>query len=145
MKNFILTMTMTAFLISLVSLLDYRPTETAYGGTGMKYKGDSGLIVPGGGELVAEVSFTPMQAEKQESEPPEKTESNQATKQATSDKTSEETQAINEATQESSEEINKEHKEEHKKVDITFWCGVLAVVIGEALALLVALAWSKLR
>ena len=71
MKNFVQTTILTLALILMVSLLDYRPDEMAYGGgSGMKYKGDSGLIVPGGGELMAEVSFTPMQAEKQENEPP---------------------------------------------------------------------------
>ena len=133
-------------LAVLVSLLDYRPDEMAYGGgSGMRFKGDSGVIVPGGGELVAEVSYTPMQAEKKENEPPEKTESNQATNQATSDKTSEETKATSE---EATEETTEEHKGEHKKVNalmVTFWHAVAAVLVGVMLTLLVEFVWTKIR
>lgn len=142
MKNFIQAMILTMVMIALVSYIDYRPEERANGGgSGMKRKGDSGLIIPGSGELMAEVSFEPMQAEKRENEPPEKTESSQAIKQATSDKTIEETQVT-------SEEITEELKEEHNKVNgmiIAFWHGVAAVLIGEASALLVAFVWMKIR
>ena len=146
MKNLVQTAIMTLILILTISLLDYRPTETAYGGgTGMKYKGNSGLIVPGGGELVAEVSFTPMQTKKQENEPPEKTqltEENSIPNSTVSEKESVDTNEV------ASEEITEEHKEEHKKVDmlvISFWHGVAAVLVGGASALLVAFVWTKIR
>ena len=142
MKNIVQTAILTLVLILMVSLLDYRPDEMAYGGGyGMRFEGNSGLIVPGGGELVAEVSFTPMQAEKRENEPPEKTETGERTNE-------ESTEVPTTVSETESEEITEEHKEEHKKVDmlvISFWHGVAAVLVGGASALLVAFVWMKIR
>jgi hypothetical protein len=123
-------------LVAAFSFSDYRPTEKPNGnGYGTKHKGDSGLILPGDGEEMANTNIEP------ESIPelPEKTEvayKNTATEETTEERKSE------------SEETTKENKEEHNKVNemiIAFWHGVAAVLIGEASALMVAFAWMKIR
>lgn len=151
MKNFISTMIITAALIALVSYFDYRPTERANGGGyGMRREGNSGPVIPGGGELVAEVSALPKPpAKPADSEPAEKTEPGETSSAISSTETQGAAEGMaEEITEETTEKITDAIKEEQSKVNgmiIAFWHGVAAVLIGEASALLVAFVWMKIR
>ena len=121
----------TLILIAFFSSI-YTPFEPVSSvGYGDKKPGDSGMVLPGKGSKPAEIM-----SESPQNKTAEKTDSFVVT--------SEETEPTEE-----NEEIHTETiKEEHNKVDglmLAFWHGVAAVLIGEASALLVALAWSKIR
>lgn len=128
MKNLIYTLILSVALTAFFSCLGYYPTETkANSGAGTRYKGDSDLIIPGDGELLAEVIIQP------ESIP-----------EPAGDEPTEEAKTDEAAMVETSEEI----KEEHNRMDgmlIAFWHGVAAVLIGETVCLMVAAAWMKIR
>lgn len=131
-------MILTVTLIVLASYLDYRPAEVPTGnGYGTKQKGDSGLIIPGNGEEMAEVNFEPMQGDKRENKPLEKTQLTE--EKSIPNSTADKTEAV--ATSE-------ETKEEHNSMNdilLSFWHGVVTVLIGETVALMVAVAWMKIR
>ena len=128
MKNLIYTLVLFLALTVFFSCLGYYPTETKENiGSGTQYKGDSGLIIPGDGELLAEVIIQP------ESIP-----------EPAGDEPTEEAKTAEAAKVETSEEI----KEEHNRMDgmlIAFWHGVAAVLIGEACAILIGTAWMKIH
>lgn len=135
MKRIVLYLLLTFVLIALFSYFDYRPEEKQIGGGyGPKHKGDSGLILPGDGESLANIMIEPEMI-------PELSE-----EQAVVSKM----EITTEATVSKTESVatSKEIKEEHKKVNewmIGLWHGVAAVLIGEASALMVAFAWMKIR
>lgn len=136
MKELFISLIATLVLMAFFSSI-YTPFEPVSSvGYGDKKPGDSGMVLPGKGSKPAEImSESPqnnrLTSEKTDSfvvtsEEPEPTEESEAT----------------------SEDTSEEIKEEQNKVDgliIAFWHGVGAVLIGEASALLVALAWSKIR
>ena len=137
MKDVFIGLILTLVLIAFFSSI-YTPFEPVVWGSGDKKPGDSDMVLPGKGAKPAE-----SMSESPQNKTEEKTDSvgdeNDSTDGATADKT--ESVAYEVLT---TEKI----KEEHNKVDglmLAFWHGVGAVLIGEASALLVALAWSKIR
>ena len=134
MKELFISLIATLLLIAFFSSI-YTPFEPVSSvGYGDKKPGDSGMVLPGKGSKPAEIM-----SESPQNKTAEKTDSFVVTSEET--EPTEESEATSEVT---SEEI----KEEHNKVDglmLAFWHGVAAVLIGEATALLVALAWSKIR
>lgn len=134
MKNLILALSITAVLFSLFSCLDYRPTEKPNGyGYGTKYKGDSGLILPGNGEEMENTSIEPGSI-------PELVEKEVVSKmEIATEATVSETESVA-----ANEKITEEHNKMNEMI-IAFWHGVAAVLIGEASALMVAFAWMKIR
>lgn len=139
MKNLIISIVLLIALIFYFSCFGYSPMETTNpDGYAPRHKGDSGLIIPGDGELLAEVSFEPESAP----ERLERTEDEQTGE-------AEVTEITETVTEETSEEIHTENitKEKNKMdgVVIAFWHGVAAVLIGEASALMVAIALLKIK
>ena len=131
MKDVFIGLILTLVLIAFFSSI-YTPFEPIVWGSGDKKPGDSDMVLPGKGAKPAEIMSE---------SPQNKTEEKTDSFVVTSEDPTEESEATSEAT---SEAI----KEEHNKVDglmLAFWHGVGAVLIGEASALLVALAWSKIR
>ena len=131
MKNLLLALAITAALIGLFSWMDYRQPIELGNGYVPKHKGDSGLILPGGGNEMANASIEPGSI-------PEQTVAykNSATEARTEERKTE------------SEETTKELKEEHNRMNdivLSFWHGVATVLIGETVALMVAVAWMKIR
>ncbi len=130
MKDFISTVIITLALIALVSYCDIRSTTEQTGnGYGTKHKGDSGLIIPGDGELLADTIV-----ESENATEPLDGVKETPTDNATADKL--------ESVQ--SEIITKEENNMDGIV-LSFWHGVAAVLIGETIALMVACAWMKIR
>lgn len=128
MKDFITAVILAVVLITLFSYTEYNlPTKITENGYA-KYKGDSGLIIPGKGEELANTNIEPELPREQAEE-----------------ETAVETEATEE-TEITSEKNHTEVKGEHKNMNsmiIAFWHGVAAVLIGEVSALLVAFAWMK--
>lgn len=150
MKNFVLATILTAALIGLFSWIDYRqqmfdcvnywqPTEPTGNGSGTKRKGDSGLILPGDGESPADTFIEPESIPEQAED--EQASGSEVTK-VTSDKNK------RQKTSDRKQAISEELKEEHNKMNdivLSFWHGVATVLIGETVALMVAVAWMKIR
>lgn len=130
MKNFVLTLILTAALIGLFSWMDYRQPMAMGNGSGTKQKGDSGLILPGGGNEMANANFVTDNKVGDKKEP-----------------TAEKISTVQKESKAESEEITQELKEKHNMNDIvlSFWHGVATVLIGETVALMVAVAWMKIR
>jgi hypothetical protein len=129
MKDVFIGLILTLLLIAFFSSI-YTPFEPVSSvGYGDKKPGDSGMVLPGKGSKPAEIM-----SESPQNKTAEKTDSFVVT---------------SEEPTEESEEIHTETiKEEQNKVDglmLAFWHGVAAVLIGEASALLVAFAWTKIR
>lgn len=142
MKDLIIALAVTAILIVSFSFWGYDPVEPEdRSGAGSRRRGESGLIVPGDGDLFAEVAdeLEPL-AEPSEDERAQKTEI------AESAEPVKETRAV--AATEMSEQIQeKTRTKEKNEMDgmlLAFWHGVAAVLIGGAGALLAAFAWSKI-
>ena len=128
MKNLIYTLVLSIALTVFFSCLGYYPTETKeISGSGTQYKGESGLIIPGDGELLADTIIEPESTP----EPPQ----------------AEETEVTeeNSATQEIQTEIITKEKNNMDGMLLSFWHGVAAVLIGETVCLMVACAWMKIR
>lgn len=128
MKNFIIAVVLLIALSLYFSFFCNAPVETALqNGFGTQYKGDSGLIIPGDGDSLANTIIEPENAP----EPLQSMEETEVTK-----------------VTEISEETTKEIKEVHNKMDgilLSFWHGVATVLIGETVALMVAIAWMKIK
>lgn len=130
MNNLIITLVLTIVLIIFFSCLGYYPTETKENsGPGTQFKGDSGLIVPGDGEEMANTII-----ESENATEPLDGDNETQTDNATADKL--------ESVQ--SEIITKE-KNNMDGIVLSFWHGVAAVLIGETIALMVACAWMKIK
>lgn len=128
MKTLIYTLVLFLALTVFFSCLGYYPTETKENsGSGTQYKGDSGLIIPGDGELLADTIIEP-------------------------ESTPEPSQGMEETEEETHTETlrnyNKTITKEKNNMDgmlLSFWHGVAAVLIGETVCLMVACAWMKIR
>ena len=126
-KEFLLVIVVTVLLVAVFSYLDL-PVKEIKKPSAMKFKGDSGAVIPGDGKATEEPTTQ------------EKTEI-----------VTEETEEVTEVTEETKitrQEFYTVIKEEHNKMDgmvIAFWHGVAAVLIGGAGTLLVAFVWSKIR
>lgn len=135
MKNFIITLVLTAALIALFSSFDPRQPATNADGYGPKHRGDSGLVLPGDGDQMAEANFKTAPA------PDPVEEQAVGDKKATTKEVSQEIQA---ESQETSEELKKGENDMYNIV-LSFWHGVATVLIGETVALMVAIAWMKIK
>jgi hypothetical protein len=131
MKDLIIAAVLLMALIINFSFCGYSPMEIV-NGSGTHQKGDSGLIVPGKGDALAKTIIEPESI-------PERSER--------ADKA--ETAEVTEVTEVTSEVIHTENIRKDKvKMEgmlISFWHGVAAVLIGETSALMVAIAWMKIR
>lgn len=133
MKNLIYTLVLTIALTAFFSCLGYYPTETKENsGSGTQYKGDSGLIIPGDGELLADTIIEPETATE-----PLQTEVVSEMEIATEPTVSEMEMVQN--------EIKTKEKNNMDGMLLSFWHGVAAVLIGETVCLMVACAWMKIR
>ena len=136
MKNFMFALAITAALIGLFSWMDYRqPLELTGNGYVPKHKGDSGLILPGGGNEMANASIEPGSIPEQT----EETEVVVSKIEITTDATVSKMESVV-----SSEKIT-EGKSNMNDIVLSFWHGVATVLIGETVALMVAVAWMKIR
>lgn len=134
MKNLIYTLVLTIALTAFFSCLGYYPTETKENnGSGKQYKGDSGLIIPGDGELLADTIIEPENA----TEPLQTL----ATDNPVGDKL---TPTVSEMEMVQNE-IKTKEKNNMDGMLLSFWHGVAAVLIGETVCLMVACAWMKIR
>lgn len=128
MKTLIYTVVLSIALTVFFSCLGYYPTETKEkNGSGTQYKGDSGLIIPGDGELLADTIIEPEST-------PEPSQGMEETEEKTH------TETIR--------NYNKTITKEKNNMDgmlLSFWHGVAAVLIGETVCLMVACAWMKIR
>lgn len=132
--DFVVSLILTIVLIVCFSYFRCCPMERQ-NGPGVQQKGDSGLILPGEGEEMAEVNFVTDNKAGDKKEP-------------TADKNEVVVSKTENTTKAKSEETTQEIKEEQKKVEglvLSFWHGVAAVLIGETVALMVACAWMKIR
>lgn len=131
MKNLIYTLVLSIALTVFFSCLGYYPTETKENiGSGTQYKGDSGLIIPGDGELLADTIVAPAST-------PEPSEA-VVVKNATTEPTVSEMEMVQ-------NEIKTKEKNKMDGMLLSFWHGVAAVLIGETVCLMVACAWMKIR
>lgn len=135
MKNLLFALAITAALIGLFSWMDYRKPIELGNGYVPKHKGDSGLIVPGDGNEMANASIEPGSIQEQTAE----TEVVVSKIEITTDATVSEMESVA-----SSEKIT-EGKSNMNDIVLSFWHGVATVLIGETVALMVAVAWMKIR
>lgn len=127
MKDLIIALVIMTALIVYFSFADPPTTElTTRNGFGTQYKGDSGQIIPGDGDLLADTLI------EQESIP-ECSEQRQTSSEPT----------VPETTREIHTEIISKEKIKMDGMLIAFWHGVVAVLIGEASALMVAFVWRR--
>lgn len=104
-------------------------------GSGKKQNGDSGLILPGGGNEMASASIEPGSIPEQT----EETEVVVSKIEITTDATVSEMESVV-----TSEKLT-EGKSNMNDIVLSFWHGVATVLIGETVALMVAVAWMKIR
>lgn len=127
MKNFIIAVVLLIALSIYFSFYGNAPVETAFqNGFGTQRKGDSGLIIPGDGDLLANTIIEPENA-LEPSQGMEETE---------------------ETITETITNYNKTTTKEKNNMDgilLSFWHGVATVLIGETVALMVAIAWMKIK
>lgn len=135
MKDFVASVLLTGILIIIFSVVCF-PEDALplLGGIGTEHPGDSGLIIPGDGDLVAKTIIERENAQ----EPTVAYE-----KKSTADKI-EAVQETSEETQETTKEI-KEERNKMGDIMLAFWHGVATVLIGETVALMVAIAWLKIK
>ena len=134
MKNLIYTLVLTVALTAFFSCLGYYPTETKEeSGSGTQYNGDSGLIIPGDGELLADTIIEPENA----------TEPLDGDELTPTDSTADST-TVSEMEMVQTE-IKTKEKNNMDGMLLSFWHGVAAVLIGETVCLMVACAWMKIR
>lgn len=134
MKNLIYTLVLTVTLTAFFSNLGYYPAETKESiGYGTQYKGDSGLIVQGDGELLADTIIEPENA----------TEPTDAYKMTSTEETFATDNSVGDKM--TSTEITTKEKNNMDGMLLSFWHGVAAVLIGETVCLMVACAWMKIH
>ena len=132
MKNLIYTLVLTIALTAFFSCLGYYPTkDTRKSGSGTQYKGDSGLIIPGDGELLADTIIEPEST-------PEPSEVVISKIETTTQPTISEMEMVQ-------NEIKTKEKNNMDGMLLSFWHGVAAVLIGETVCLMVACAWMKIK
>jgi hypothetical protein len=131
MKNLIIAVLLLISLSLYFSFFGNATAETAlHNGPGTQYKGDSGLIIPGDGDSLANTIVEADNA-------PERTEQ------------AEESEIVTEVTVSETEmvqtEITTKEKNNMDGILLSYWHGVATVLIGETVALMVAIAWMKIK
>lgn len=126
MRTGILSLVGAAGLIILFSTIDFRAgVFRPFGVIGTQYPGDSGLVLPGGG--TADMAEVTSRIEPGESETPEPSEP--------ADDVEDETQT----------ETEVEAKTNMGNMMLAFWHGVASVLIGEIAAIVVAVAYLRIK
>lgn len=126
MKNFVISVMLLIALSLYFSCCGNAPLETAvHNSFGTQYKGDSGLVVPGDGDLLADAIIIEPELVPEPSQTIEETKEEKAI----------------------SKELTPKEKENNNMEGmlLSFWHGVAAVLIGETVALMIALAWMKIK
>jgi hypothetical protein len=141
MKDFVIAVALYLVLTVMCSLTSF-PEDTfpPLGSIGTKYPGDTGMVLPGGGDSQAEVMV--------KSEEHRSTEPEESKEQKDPGKTEEAEASASDASEaESQIPIDIEMKEKNKMGDmlLVFWHGVATVLIGETVALMVCIAWMKIK
>lgn len=124
MKDTVISLILTAVLILTFSAFPAGASLPS-GGVSPQFPGDSGMILPGGGAGMVEFTM----GQPQKSGPGDRPETGVTTE---------------EAGQYKSEEV-KEEQSKMNEIVLAFWHGVATVLIGETAALMVAVAWMKIR
>lgn len=126
MKNFVIAVMLLIALSLYFSCCGNTPLETAlHNSFGTQYKGDSGLVVPADGDLLADAIIIEPELVPELSQTIEETKEEKAI----------------------SKELTPKEKEYNNMEGmlLSFWHGVAAVLIGETAALMIALAWMKIK
>ena len=128
MRNFLVAVLVTVVLTLIFSYTQLPEMIMPSDGMGPKYPGNSGMVLPGKGAKPARMMARELIKNDRESGEQVRTAQREDTEeeQARPEKEMEVTKTMNE-------------------IMIAFWHGVAAVLIGEAAALLVAVAWMKIR
>ena len=131
MKTTIQSLVITACLIILFSVSNFRvEVFTPSGSYGIQYPGVSGPVLPGDGTDIVEATSQP-EVDRTETQEP-----------------SENTNEVNSETQTETEiqtEIEMEVQNKMGDMMLAFWHGVATVLIGETAALMVAIAYLKIK
>lgn len=126
MRTWILSLIGAAGLIILFSTIDFRAgVFRPFGVIGTQYPGDSGLVLPGGG--AADMAEVAARIEPDGAEPPEPSE------------------PAEEAERDCRGETEMEAKTNMGDMMLAFWHGVVSVLIGEMAAIVVAVAFLKIK
>lgn len=126
MRTGILSLVGAAGLIILFSTIDFRAgVFRPFGVIGTQYPGDSGLVLPGGG--AADMAEVPSRIEPDGAETPEPSEPAESVE------------------GEAQTETEMETKTNMGNMMLAFWHGVASVLIGEAAAIVVAVAYLKIK
>ena len=128
MKDFFYSILLAAVLSAALSFGDFSALPMPSDGMGPKRPGNSGMVLPGKGADPAHMNSP----ELVRNDRPSGDWIQSAETQTSSDETAQ-------------PENEKEENAAMNEVMIAFWHGVASVLIGEASALLVALAWMKIR
>lgn len=139
MKNFVIAVMLLIALSLYFSCCGNTPLETALqNGFGTQYKGDSGLIIPGDGDSLANTIIEPENA-------PEPSVADK--KKATDEETpvTEVTEVTVSETEIVQTKITTKEKNNMDGILLSYWHGVATVLIGETVALMVAIAWMKIK
>jgi hypothetical protein len=128
-KEIWISLVLTLILVLVFSIVPIEELPT-WGGSGTERPGDSDMVLPGKGSIPAEVIMSESQCE------------------PTVEVITSESQS--EPDVEVIENCLDQTKDDRKEVSmnnmlVSFWCGVAAVLIGEASALMVAIALVKMK
>lgn len=130
MKTAIQSLIVTVGLIILFSTgHPLGNTFKPLGSVGTQYPGDSGIVIPGDGADFAKLVIQPEASKKEVQKPSEG-----------SDEVKNEAPAENETTS----EIEMEVQSKIGDMMLAYWHGVASVLIGEAAAIVVVIAYKKL-
>lgn len=128
MRTWILSLFGAAALILLFSAIDFRAgVFRPFGVIGTQYPGDSGMVLPGGS--AADMVEVPSWVETDGAETPEPSEPAEGAEDEVHTKTGTEVEA----------------KTNMGNMILAFWHGVASVLIGEMAAIVVAVAYLKIK
>ena len=132
MKDFLIAVVGTFVLSLVLSVFYTSDLYPAQNGFGTQYPGESGVVLPGGGALPAQVIPEASDEEPQTETGPAREEIPAATDQTTT-------------CEECEEYEGKEADSNMGELLISFWHGVAAVLIGETCALAMAAVWLRMK
>lgn len=155
MKDFLVAMALLIALTTYFSYFNHRPIEDSNkeppkSGYGTQYKGNSGLVIPGDGDVMAEVMVEPEMIPKRSEEKVESDDTADVKdgKVECRDEMTESTESSEVSESKLIKAINTIFKTKEKfKMDgmcVAFWHGVAAVLIGQVSTLGVTWAMKKI-
>ena len=131
MTDVIVGIALTAVLVILFSALGYSSIPMQSYGVVPQYRGDSGAVRQGGGDLVAQED--PGLSDAATVPATEASVADRGERSSTSDKSV------------TPESLQKKEETSMNDILVAFWHGVATVLIGETCALAVAAAWLRMR